>query len=179
MQAALPDHLPMRVVLSQIPLANGIVWGFIGGLVATLVMDLSLMSALLVASMPALTCFSIVGDTVARSLSLNGLAITGSIPLGIAAHYLIGPLMGIMFGALVKVNVLRVDSLKKVVILAVLYAEILSQPMLAIAPILLRMTASATLQWYGGSLIMHMIWGCVLGVVWSKGLRLPLTSHSN
>ena len=56
MQAVLRDHLPIRIVLSQIPLAKGIVWGLLGGLVATLVMDLILMSVLVVAGLSALSC---------------------------------------------------------------------------------------------------------------------------
>ncbi len=71
------------------------------------------------------------------------------------------------------------DTLKKGIVLAVLYTEILSQPMLALAPILLRMTAPETLQWFGGSFGMHLIWGCVLGVVWSLGRRLSVAAHLN
>lgn len=184
MQALFHHHLPMRDAFSQIPFAKGMVWGLVGGLVATLVMDLILMSILVLAGMSAFSCFSIVGDTVARLLSPDGMAIADSIPLGIAAHYLIGPLMGVGFGAaaaksiaVAKDHSLRAGPLKKTVVLAVLYAEILSQPLLALAPILLQMPASETLQWYGGSLIMHMIWGCVLGVVWSQGLRLPVAAN--
>jgi len=180
MQAVFHDHTVVRTGFSPIPFAKGIGWGLMGGLIATLVMDLILMGFLVAAGMPAFTCFSIVGDTVSRMLSLNGVAITGSVLLGIATHYLVGPLMGAMFGAaavkiisVAKVDALRVDSRKKVVVLAVLYAEILSQPMLAMASILLRMTASETLLWFGGSMLMHVIWGCVLGIIWCRGLRLP------
>jgi NhaP-type Na+/H+ or K+/H+ antiporter len=65
-----------------------------------------------------------------------------------------------------------VDTLKKGLVLAILYVEILSQPILATTPILLKMTAHETLQWFGVSFVMHLIWGAVLGAVVSYGLGL-------
>lgn len=183
MQAVLHSYSRMRIGSARLPLAKGIGWGLLGGLVATLVMDLILMGILLAAGLPALTCFSIVGDTVASAFSPGVVGTGGSIPLGIAAHYLIGPWMGAMFctAASKRIIVSSGDSLplKKVVVLAILYAEILSQPMLAMASILLRMTASELLQWFGGSSIMHMVWGCVLGVIVSRALRLPVAARPN
>jgi hypothetical protein len=73
-----------------------------------------------------------------------------------------------------QVDVLRVDTLKKGIILAVLYVEILSQPILATTPLLLRITVSDTLLWFGVSFGMHLIFGIVLGVVVSRGLRLAV-----
>ncbi len=178
MQAAFRNDVRISAILSELPLAKALVWGFLGGLVATLVMDLILMSILAAVGMSPSSCFSIVGDSVARLLSLGAIAGTDSISLGIAAHYLVGPLMGLLFGvAVTKVDALYVDSRKKALITAVLFAEILSQPLLAMAPLLLQMTASAMLLWYGGSLGMHLIWGCVLGLIWSRGLCLPVPAN--
>jgi hypothetical protein len=154
------------------PLARGMVVGSLGGLVGTLVMDVILMGALSAVGLPALTCFSIVGNTVARFLSILGIEMAGGVPLGAAAHYLIGPLVGAIFGAAVaQVAAFRVDTLKKGVVLAVLYVEILSQPILATTPILLKMTARETLQWFGVSFVMHFMLAVVLGVIVSYGLR--------
>lgn len=154
---------------------NGAFIGTIGGLVGTMVMDLVLMGALSAVGLPALTCFSIVGNTVARFLSILGIEMAGGVPLGVATHYLIGPLIGAIFGvAVTQVNALRVDTWKKGIILAVVYVEILSQPILATTPILLKMTTPETLQWFGGSFVMHLIWGVVLGLVVSYGLRLGI-----
>ncbi len=152
--------------------ARGTGWGVIGGFAGTFVMDLFLTGALSAVGLPALTCFSIVGDTAASFFAIIGVEMVGGIPLGVAAHYLIGPAIGALFGAVVtKVDALRVDSLKKSVILAVLYVEILSQPLLATTPILLKMTASETFLWYGGSFLMHLVAGAVLGLAIYYGLR--------
>jgi len=61
--------------------------------------------------------------------------------------------------------------LKKGITVAVLYVEILSQPMLALTPILTKMNLTITLLWYGGSFVMHLIMGSVLGAVVNHGLR--------
>lgn len=163
----------------DINLARGMGWGLIGGLAGTMVMDLVLMGALAAFGLPALTCFSIVGNTAARFFSTLGMEMAGGIPAGITAHYLIGPAFGVIFALLVtQVDALRVDTLKKCIVFAVLYVEILSQPILVTTPILLKMKVPATLQWYGGSLVMHLIMAVVLGAIVGCGLRLaPLTQR--
>lgn len=159
--------------MAHTSLLRGLGWGLIGGLAGTLVMDLVLMGAFSAFGAPVLTCFSIVGNTVASFFSIQIMATDGAIRLGMATHYLIGPLIGVIFGAVVaRVDALRVNTLKKSIILAILYIEILSQPLLAMTPIQLKMTVPSLLQWYGGSFVMHLIAGVILGTVVGRGLRL-------
>jgi hypothetical protein len=155
------------------PLPQGIAWGCLGGLAGTLVMDFLLMGALPVLGQPATLCFSIVGDTVSRFLALFGAQIAGGIPTGVVTHYLVGPLFGMLFGAAVTIfPALREGTLKQITLAALVYVEILSQPILATTPILLKMKVPATLQWYIGSFVMHLIMSIVLGVVVGYGLRM-------
>jgi hypothetical protein len=155
------------------PLASGLGWGLVGGIAGTLVMDILLMAILTAIGLPALLCFTIVGDTLASFFGLLGIHLAGGIPTGVIAHYLIGPLVGLIFGtAVVRIRALRVDTLKKCLILSILYVEILSQPILAPTPILLKMTLSQTLQWFGGSFVMHIILAVVLGAIMGYGLGL-------
>jgi hypothetical protein len=155
-------------------LATGLILGFIGGTAGTLVMDFVLVGGLLAVRLPALTCFSIVGDTVEHVFLNLGITLAGGVLTGIVAHYLVGPLFGIIFGALiVKVPVLHVSSKTKGIFLAVLYVEIMSQPILAMTPIVLKMTAKDTLVWFGASFVMHFLYGVVLGTFVTYGLRLP------
>jgi hypothetical protein len=153
------------------PLASGMGWGLLGGLAGTMVMDVILMGVLSAVGLPALICFSIVGDTVSSFLLKFGLQMAGGVPTGVAAHYLIGPLFGVIFGAAVAMfPAFREGSLKRSVIAAFFYVEILSQPILVMTPILLKMTANETLQWFGGAFVMHAILAVVLGVIVGYGL---------
>jgi len=177
MEIARQDYSWAKLHVTHVSLTRGLGWGLIGGLAGTMVMDLVLMVALPVAGLPALTCFSIVGATVASFFSMQGIEMTGGVPLGVFTHYLIGPAAGAIFGAVVtQVKVLRPDTLKKSIIFAILYVQILSQPILATTPILLKMTVIKTLQWYGGSFAMHSVLGLVLGVIMSYGLRSSFTA---
>lgn len=165
--------------ITQSIFARGIVLGLIGGLLGMLVVDLMLMGTLSIAGLSPFACFSTVGDTVARFFSILGIEMTGGVPLGIATHYLVGPVLGAIYGAAVaRAGASRVSRLMKGVMLAVLYGEVVSQPLFVMIPLLLKMTAFETLLWFVGSLVMHFIWGIVLGVIVSRGLR-PATGVSH
>jgi len=167
-----------RGQITPVTFNRGIGWGLIGGSVGTLIMDLILMGVLSAVGLPALSCFSMVGDTVARFFSILGIEITGGITAGVATHYIVGPIMGVIFGAaMVRAGALRAGSKKKIVAIAVLYVEIVSQPILAMTPFLLKMTAADTLQWFGSSFVMHLVWGIVLGVIVSHGLQPAKMPH--
>jgi len=173
MDITLQGNMQVREHITKVTLARGIGLGLMGGLAGTLVMDFVLMGALSAVGLPALTCFSMVGNTVERLFANLGIYISGGVLMGIAAHYLVGPLFGVIFGVImVKVDALHVDTLKKGIVLAVLYVEIMSQPILATTPILLKMMAKDTLLWFGASFVMHFMYGVVLGAIVSVGLRL-------
>ena len=181
MERTLQGKRRMSGRIATTSFSRGLGWGLIGGLAGTIIMDLVLMGALSAVGLPALTCFSIVGNTVARLFSMKNMEIVSVIQLGVVTHYLVGPLFGAIFGTLVtQVQALQANTLKKSIILAIIYIEILSQPILATAPILLKMTVPAIMQWYGGSTIMHLIMAVVLGSVVGYGLRLtPAGNRSN
>lgn len=176
METMIQSDSQARQHITLVTLARGMGWGLIGGLAGTMVMDLVLMAGLSAVGLPALTCFSLVGNTASRFFAMLGKDMAGDVPLGAAVHYLIGPAVGVLFGTVMAgVKALRVDSMKKSVVAAVLYVEILGLPLLATTPILLKMTAAETLQWFGVSFVMHVILAVVLGVVVSYGLR-PATA---
>jgi hypothetical protein len=153
--------------------------GLIGGTAGTMLMDLVLMSGFFALGSPATTCFTMVGNTVAVFFSLQGVDAARSVHLGILTHYVVGPLIGTIFGAVVaRVNALRVTSMKKSMLLGILYVEILSQPLLAMTPILLKMTISTIVMWYLGSFVVHMIVGAVLGAVVDRGLLQKSAARS-
>jgi hypothetical protein len=182
MNSTLQGYWLMEGHIKCAPLAKGIAWGCLGGLTGTLVMDILLMGVLLALKQPTLLCFSIVGDTVSHFLALFGTQIAGGVPTGVVTHYVVGPLFGMLFGATVTMfPALREGTLKQITLAAFVYVELLSQPILATTPILLKMESPATLQWYGGSFGMHLIMSIVLGIIVGYGLRMhtAATQRSN
>lgn len=172
MAAQLADSSSAKRVASFIALRRGVVWGLIGGLVGTVVMDLVLIGTFTAVGLPAIVSFSTIGDTAAGFFAVLGIQVTGGFALGALVHYLMGLGLGAIFGIVTsRVNSLRPYTLKKGIVLGILYIEVVSQPILALSPIFLKMTLTDTLLWFGVSAVMHFIWGLVLGLFVSYGLR--------
>ncbi len=152
-------------------LVRGMEWGLIGGLAGTIGMDLVQMAGLSALGLPSGTCYSTIGITVARFFSLLGIKLSGSVLLGMVTYHLLGPVLSAMYGiAVSQVGALQGITLKKNVVCAVLYAEVLSQLILTTMPILLKMPAAETVLWFAGSFVLHLTWGVVLGFVMHYGL---------
>lgn len=172
MEERLPHDACAKGVMGSGARAKGPVLGLIAGLVATIVIDLIMMGFLLFKGQPAEGGFAVIGDTTAGFFFLFGIAVAGGVPPGVVWHYLIGLALGVIFGAAVtRFDALRLTSMKKGVGLGILYTEIISMPVLVMPPILLKWTASATAQLFGFYFVMHALWGILLGVIVSYGLR--------
>jgi len=158
----------MEDEMSKNTFTKGIVWGLIGGFVGTIIMDLVIVGFFMVAGMPIDLIYSFIGD-VAQSFFLRiGIDVPGGVPLGALLHFFLGLALGGLFGALVtQIRALRLESIKKGILLGILYIEIASQPILVTAPLLVKMTSSDILQWYGLSTVMHLIYGIILGGILS------------
>jgi len=80
--------------------------------------------------------------------------------------------LGGIFGiAAFQVEAFRVNMMQKDIFLGALCIEIACQPIIATAPLIRVMTISETVQWFGWASFMHLIYGAVLGLVVSYGLR--------
>jgi hypothetical protein len=160
--------------MSYAALAKGAGLGVVGGLAGTVAMDLAMAGTFWALGLSPLAGFPIIGDTAAGFFALLGVNIAGGLPLGMAVYYLLGAVLGGAYGAAAsRVDALRADTIKKGVLLAVVYIEVLSQPIALTAPLILKMPASEALTWLGMSAGMHLIWGIVLGFVVSYGLLRP------
>jgi hypothetical protein len=138
--------------MRHIALARGMVLGSIGGLAATVAIDLITIGVVPLMGMPADSGFAIIGDTAAGFLSLLGINVAGV--------------------AVTHVDVFHLNSAKQSLGLGILYTEVISLPILVMPPIILKWTTAAAAQWFGFSFVMHAIWGVVLGAVVCYGLGL-------
>ena len=170
------SHVALRA--NNATLAPGMVVGSLGGLVATLVMDLVLAGIFSVLGIPADFTFSFIGDTAAGFFFIVGIPLAGGAFLGVLVQYLIGLVLGGIFGiAAFQVEAFRVNMMQKGIFLGALCMEIACQPIIATAPLVRVMTISETVQWFGWASFMHLIYSAVLGLVVSYGLRLETTAN--
>ncbi len=159
---------------------RGMGWGLLAGLAGTVAMDLALLASLPALGVPADTCYLTIGSTVRHFFALLGITLAGDVTLGVAAYHLIGPLLGALYGLVVsQVGALQRTTLKNNMICAVLYAEMLSQLILTMTPVLLKMPAQETMIWFAGSFVVQMIWGMVMGLVTYYGWQLLTPGYRN
>jgi hypothetical protein len=152
-------------------LTKGALVGLGGGLLGTLIMDLFGLAVLLLFGGPASISFAIIGDSAASLLSKAGIDAAGGAPLGAALHYLIGLALGILFCAAVSYSrALYSCSMRRSVVLGILFVEAMSVPMLVSAAVLLEMTPTEMAEYFATSFVMHLIFGGVLGLAVSCGL---------
>ena len=149
-------------------LMKAIAAGLLGGLVATVVLDVIVVGLFPFIGMPADSSFSVIGDTAARFFAMLDIEMAGGVPLGLLVHYLTGLSLGGLFGAARSWRGPGLDSKKNGIGLGILYTEIISIPILATAPIMLQMSALGAAQWFGVVFVMHGVYGSVLAFVVSR-----------
>jgi hypothetical protein len=156
--------------MNSITTTKAIAWGIIGGFAATIVMDLACAGLFAGVGMPVDLTYSFIGNVAGSFFMQIGLDLPGSRLLGALVHFLIGAVLGGLFGlAVSRMRFLRPDSLWKDLMLAVLYIEIFSQPILAAAPLFGNLTSSDIINWYVLSFVMHGVFGAVLGAILKYG----------
>ncbi len=154
------------------PRTKGLVWGMVASLIATILIDLLMMGSMVFQGLPAEAGFAVIGDTAAGFFARFGLNVPASVLPGLAWHYMIGLGIGALFGVSVTwIHALRLDSLKKGVGLGIVYTEFISLPILVLPSIILSWSASETVESLGFFFSMHVVWGLVLGLVVTYGLR--------
>jgi len=101
---------PEELHVDAIALTRGIGVGLIGSLVGTLVMDLVMVAEFLMMGLPPDTYLALIGSVVG-----------GGVAVGVVLHLFLGSLLGLVFSAAVmKVEALHIDSVRKGVRLGVL-----------------------------------------------------------
>lgn len=152
--------------------------GLATGLAATLVVDVILISVLLVSGQPAEQGFLVIGDTAAGFLARLGINLAGGTPLGLAIHFSTGAALGVLFAGVVsRVSALFTASRPKMAALGVVYTELISIPLLIWPPIILKMAQPKVVEWFTLTASLHAVFGLVLGLTVSYGLRARVRAH--
>ena len=146
--------------------------GLIGGLSGTVAMDLAVLALSRTVGVPRTASLDTISNSVAALCSKAGVNVPPGLATAAVPHVLIGSGLGVVFGgAFAGTRALREASPTKVAGLGALYALVATQPFLAAAVIVLKMTPAEAAKWYGITLLTHTIFGGVLGAVASYGLR--------
>lgn len=132
--------------------------GLIGSLVGTFAMDL-------VMAVESL----IIGEPAYGFIALLGSIVGGGVLVGVAAHLLMGSLLGLLFGAAVcQVRLFSIESVRKGVWLGIL-AGLVTIP-LGCVPVAI-VAGVPIIEMVSFSFVPHLVWGAVLGVVAGYGMR--------
>ncbi len=150
---------------------RGMVAGMAGGVAATAMMYLSGAGIFAALGWPANTSFLMIGNSAAAFFARLGVALTGGVSLGIGLYCLIGLALGVTFGiALVRLERGALFSLKKRVVLSILFVEVMSLPLRVAAVLALKMSAAGAVMLFSLSIVDHLVYGLVLGVITSYGI---------
>jgi hypothetical protein len=140
-------------------LLRGIGFGIIGGFIGTFLMDIVMMLTFVIAGKPAETFFSMVGEKLGDGAFV-----------GILVHNLVGVTGGIIVSIMVlTIEPLRIDSKRKGLMIGVA-AGVVTIP-LGCIPLAIWLD-QAILDVIAFSILPHLVWGTVVGLVISYGLLL-------
>ncbi len=158
-----------------------LVGGVIGGLAGTIVLDITQVGMALGLGYSADLTYYVGGITTAGVLGMLGIKAVPGVLLGVIMRYLIGVGLGAILGAVVsQVHALQVDRVK-CALFSLVFVQALSQPLLASAPFIMKATwtVDETWQWFVVSFFIHTMYGLVLALVVSHGLRVATRAESD
>jgi hypothetical protein len=171
---ALPFNAPiakLQRINSPVKLSTiirGMLAGMAGGLAGTFAMYLFGAGIFALLGLPVNTSHEIIGNSAAAFFAKLGIELPGGVRLGVRFYYLIGLSMGAVFGlAVAWLEPLRRSSLWKKMGLGILYVEVLSVPLLIAGAYALQMKPADAALWFAISVVMHLVYGLVLGAVTS------------
>jgi hypothetical protein len=164
-----------EVSLKTTSWGKAVLVGLAAGLAATVVVDAIMMSLLRLSGQPVQNGFVLIGDTAAGFLAKIGIHLAGGVPLGLAIHFFTGLVLGVLFAGLATgVPTLRKASRPKMAGVGVVYTELISIPLLVWPPIILGMAQPDAVGWFSVTASLHAVFGLVLGLAVSFGLRAPV-----
>jgi hypothetical protein len=156
-------------------LIRAVIAGLLGGLAGDIAMQLLGAGIFALLGWPLDTSFRIIGDAVVAFFPVFDVQLVGATLVGVLTNVLIGGGLGAILGVLVvRWKRLAMSSLKKGILISIVYVEVMSVPLLTVGSLSLGMTARSTATWCGISFVLHLVYGVVLGAV----MRVRLKSRA-
>lgn len=151
---------------------NKVLAGLVAGLLATIAMDIVMVGVFVVMGRPSNEFFLFIGSAVKEFLSIIGLTVHGGAAIGATLHYLIGLLLGLLFGVkYLDAKMHRAISPKRIILVSVLVTQVVSLILLLPAIVILKMGISTILQLLVMAVFFHLVYGIILGGVVYRELK--------
>jgi hypothetical protein len=156
-------------------IANGIKYGIIAGLVSTVVSDITSIIIFVVMGQSLQSFFALLGQSL---LTLFGSdAAIDTFWLGLALHYSIGILTGLVVGAAAtRFDKFQFNSYKKSILWGIIITQIEGNALFYFMSVIMNIPLSDMLMIYGLGFILHLIWGSCLGSIICYGSRRRITN---
>jgi hypothetical protein len=144
-------------------MARGSIYGIVAGTVSTIVIDIVAMIILTAMGVSLSSFFALIGRCF---LTLIGADVADPVWPGIALHYSIAILTGLVVGLLTqRFHKLEFSSYGKGILLSVITAEVEGNALFYLMSLIMKIPQSSMATMYELCFILHLIWGACLGSV--------------
>lgn len=149
--------------MDKVEINKGIKYGIAAGFISTLINDVI-----------CLIMFNFMGESFTSFFALIGRSFLTLIHVqvdfpfwqGLALHYSIGVLTGLILGILTqRINILRFNTYKKGILMGVIITQIEGFSLFYLMSLILNIPQSEMMLIYVLGFILHTIWGTSLGVI--------------
>ena len=144
-------------------IATGGIYGIIAGIVSTIVIDIVALIMLSALGLSLASFFAMIGRCF---LTLIGVYAVNPVWQGIALHYSIAILTGMVVGLLTqRFRKLRFSSYRKGILLSVVIAQVEGNSLFYLMSVIIQIPQSELMFMYGMCFFLHLIWGVCLGSI--------------
>jgi len=157
-------------------IAAGGIYGIIAGIVSTIVIDIVALIMLSALGLSLASFFALIGRCF---LTLIGIDAVNPVWQGIALHYSIAILTGLVVGLLTqRFQKLRFSSYRKGILLSVVIAQVEGNSLFYLMSVIIQIPQAELIFMYGMCFFLHLIWGVCLGSMISYSQQHKLFHYS-
>jgi len=149
--------------MGKINITRSLIYGLIGGLVSTAVMDLLSLAVFTITGGSLPSFFALIGRTI---LTLLGIYVDFPLWQGLVMHYSIGILLGLFLSiACQMIQIVRFNTRWKSMLISVLTIEVIGIILFYLMSVILNIAQSEMMIIYISGIFLHGIGGIILGLI--------------
>ncbi len=149
--------------MSEENLVRGSIYGIIAGTISTIVIDIVALIMLSALGLSLASFFAMIGRCF---LTLIGVDAVNPVWQGIALHYSIAILTGMVVGLLTqRFHKLQFSSYRKGILSSIIIAQVEGNSLFYLMSVIIQIPQSEMMFMYGMCFFLHLIWGVCLGLI--------------